>query len=161
MKVNDILISRRNFITALGGVWAALSFMPLSLQAKERVALKRSIPSSGELIPAIGLGTSRTFDAGNNQVARSRLAEVLQAFFDNGGALIDSSPMYRSSETVIGGLLKTTKNKGSLFAATKVWTNGKQSGIGRPGIADGKGRGGDPCGHLHDREQAVFAGQHA
>jgi diketogulonate reductase-like aldo/keto reductase len=103
--------------------------MPQRLLAKERVALKRTIPSSGELLPTIGLGTSRTFDAGDNQAARSQLAEVLQAFFDNGGVLIDSSPMYGSSESVIGGLLKTTKINNSLFSATKVWTDGKQSGI--------------------------------
>jgi len=124
-----MLISRRNFMITLGGAWATVSLMPLSLQAKERWALKRAIPSSGELLPVIGLGTSRTFDAGNNQAARSQLAEVLHAFFDNGGALIDSSPMYGASESVIGELLKTIKNKSSLFAATKVWTDGKQSGI--------------------------------
>ena len=129
MKVNDNLISRRNFIIALGGAWAAISFTPSALQAKEQVALKRAIPSSGELLPVIGLGTSRTFDVGDNHAARSQLAEVLQTFFGNGGALIDSSPMYGSSESVIGELLKTTKNKSSLFAATKVWTDGKQSGI--------------------------------
>jgi len=89
------------------------------------VALKRTIPSSGELLPVIGLGSSRTFDTGDNQAARSNLAEVLQTFFVSGGALIDSSPMYGSSERVIGELLKTTKNKNSLFAATKVWTDGE------------------------------------
>ena len=129
MKGKDMLMSRRNFMIALGGAWAAASFMPRSLQAKERVTLKRAIPSSGELLPAIGLGTSRTFDAGDNQATRSQLADVLQAFFDNGGALIDSSPMYGTSEAVIGGLLKTTKFDNSLFSATKVWTDGKQSGI--------------------------------
>jgi len=129
MKENDILISRRNFIIALGGAWATVSLSGPGLFAKERVLLKRTIPSSGELLPVIGLGTSRTFDTGDNQAARSNLAEVLQTFFGNGGALIDSSPMYGSSERVIGELLKTTKNKSSLFAATKVWTDGEQSGI--------------------------------
>jgi diketogulonate reductase-like aldo/keto reductase len=129
MNQKDILISRRNFMIALGGAWATVSLMPPSLQAKARVALKRAIPSSDELLPIIGLGTSRTFDAGDNQAARSQLAVVLQAFFENAGVLIDSSPMYRSSESVIGELLKTTKNKSSLFTATKVWTDGKQSGI--------------------------------
>ena len=129
MKANDILISRRNFIIALGAAWATVSLSPPGLLAKERVALKRTIPASGEFLPVIGLGTSRTFDTGDDQAARSNLAEVLQTFFANGGALIDSSPMYGSSERVIGELLKTTKNKSSLFAATKVWTDGEQSGI--------------------------------
>ena len=80
MKANDILISRRNFIIALGATWATVSLSPPGLLAKEPVALKRIIPSSGELLPVIGLGTSRTFDTGDNQAARSNLAEVLQTF---------------------------------------------------------------------------------
>jgi aryl-alcohol dehydrogenase-like predicted oxidoreductase len=75
------------------------------------------------------MGTSRTFDAGNDAAVRSRLLEVLQAFFDQGGALIDSSPMYGSAEQVTGDLLKQVRNRDALFAATKVWTWGKQQGI--------------------------------
>jgi diketogulonate reductase-like aldo/keto reductase len=75
------------------------------------------------------MGSSRTFDVGSTAAERAPLAEVLQAFFDEGGALIDSSPMYGSAESVLGDLLKGITNKDSLFAATKVWTDGKDAGV--------------------------------
>jgi diketogulonate reductase-like aldo/keto reductase len=75
------------------------------------------------------MGTSRTFDVGYDPSAKAQLRQVLQVFFDNGGALIDSSPMYGNAEMVVGDLLKTIHNKKNLFAATKVWIDGKQNGI--------------------------------
>lgn len=75
------------------------------------------------------MGPWITFDVGNNPYERTVQAEVLQMFFDNGGTLIDSSPMYGSSEEVIGEGLKTITNMERLFAATKVWTFGNKSGI--------------------------------
>lgn len=80
------------------------------------------------MLPVIGMGSSRTFDVEGTQ-ARSALLPVLQAFFDQGGTLVDSSPMYGSAEAVLGELLKQINNKQALFAATKVWTYGKQPGI--------------------------------
>ena len=128
MNINDILISRRNLIKAMCAASAG-TCLPHALWAKGRDVINRTIPVSGELLPVIGMGSSRTFDRVENRVVRTRLRSVLQAFFDNGGALIDSSPMYGAAESVIGDLLKTTTNKGALFAATKVWTDGKQAGI--------------------------------
>jgi aryl-alcohol dehydrogenase-like predicted oxidoreductase len=87
---------------------------------------KRTIPSSGEQLSIIGMGTSRTF---SHDVSKRQLGEVMQAFFDHGGQLIDSSPMYGPAESLVGDLLKTTKNTEGLFVATKVWTYGKESGI--------------------------------
>ena len=75
------------------------------------------------------MGSWITFDVGNDSDARAERVKVLQAFFDHGGALIDSSPMYGSSEEVIGESLKKIANKDALFAATKVWTVGKWLGI--------------------------------
>jgi aryl-alcohol dehydrogenase-like predicted oxidoreductase len=95
----------------------------------ERSPIKKKIPSSEELLPVIGMGSWQTFDVGDDVQARARLTQVLQAFFDGGGAVIDSSPMYGSSEQVIGDLLKQARNKNALFAATKVWTRGKKQGI--------------------------------
>jgi diketogulonate reductase-like aldo/keto reductase len=92
-------------------------------------AIKKPIPKSGEQLPVIGMGTSRTFDIDNDPQQLASLTEVLQIFFDQGGAVIDSSPMYGNAEQVTGDLLKTIKNKQALFAATKVWTWGKQEGI--------------------------------
>src|SRR5437763_11710950 len=89
--------------------------------------LARPIPSSGETLPVIGLGTWQTFDVDPAQSVP--LAEVLRAFVKLGGRVIDSSPMYGRAEQVIGNLLTKLKLRDSLFLATKVWTRGKQAGI--------------------------------
>jgi diketogulonate reductase-like aldo/keto reductase len=103
--------------------------MPKNIFGENRQSITRAVPSTGERIPVIGMGTSRTFNVGNDPADRAQLRQVLQIFFDNGGALIDSSPMYGSSEMVVGDLLKSIHNKKNLFAATKVWIDGKQDGI--------------------------------
>lgn len=123
------MISRRKFIGGLFGTWAGITFLPDKLLSKQLRPIKRTIPSSGELLPIIGMGTSRTFDVGSNKETIAQLAVVMRVFFDGGGALIDSSPMYGSSERVLGELLKKTTNKENLFSATKVWTYGRESGI--------------------------------
>lgn len=122
-------MSRRTALQMIGGVTAAAALVPPYGLAQDRTVIKRAIPASGEELPIIGLGTSRTFDVGDDEEAINRLVDLLQAFFDNGGAVIDSSPMYRSAESVVGELLKRTTNKEALFAATKVWTEGKEAGI--------------------------------
>jgi diketogulonate reductase-like aldo/keto reductase len=91
--------------------------------------LTRKIPSSGEPLPVIGLGTWQTFDVGRSQDARAPLAEVLGAFADLGGKLVDSSPMYGNSEEVVGDLAAQLGLQEKLFIATKVWTSGRQEGI--------------------------------
>ena len=121
--------TRRQFIRTVCALSSVLSLSPSQLLAKDKPAIKKPIPSSGEQIPVINMGSSRTFDVNDDLEARSNIAKVLQAFFDKGGALIDSSPMYGSSEQVIGDVLKSVNNKSTLFAATKVWTDGKQQGI--------------------------------
>jgi diketogulonate reductase-like aldo/keto reductase len=123
------MISRRKFIAGLLGTCAGMSFLPDRLLPKQLAPIKRTIPSSGEMLPIIGMGTSRTFDVGSNKKEISQLGKVLEVFFYGGGALIDSSPMYGSSEMVLGELLKTTKNKKNVFSATKVWIYGRESGI--------------------------------
>lgn len=128
MKNEAHVITRRNFLRVVCG-FGALSWLPPALLAGKRAAIRKAIPSTGELLSVIGMGTSRTFDVGDDPQVRARLAKVLQAFFNHGGAVIDSSPMYGSAEQVVGDLLKTTQNKDAFFAATKVWTYGKQQGI--------------------------------
>jgi aryl-alcohol dehydrogenase-like predicted oxidoreductase len=120
---------RRAFIKGVCSLGLALACRPLWVAAKPQELIRKAIPSSGEPLPVIGMGTSRTFDVGDDAEARAALLPVLQAFFDQGGALIDSSPMYGSSEQVTGDLLRQIDNKDALFAATKVWTYGKQAGI--------------------------------
>jgi diketogulonate reductase-like aldo/keto reductase len=91
--------------------------------------LARKIPSSGELLPVIGLGTWQTFDVDPSQHARAPLAEVLGTFAELGGKLVDSSPMYGNSEEVVGDLAAKLGLQKKLFIATKVWTSGRQHGI--------------------------------
>jgi len=88
----------------------------------------RLIPSSGEAIPVIGLGTSRTFDVGADSAARDALLPLMREFFARGGTVIDSSPMYRSAESVTGYLLDRLQPSPGAFVATKVWTEGAESG---------------------------------
>lgn len=90
---------------------------------------KRAIPSSGQRIAAVGLGTWQTFDVDNSEEERLALKEVLNKLVEKGASVIDSSPMYGASETVVGDLSSQLKIRPSLFLATKVWTNGRQEGI--------------------------------
>lgn len=105
--------TRRRLLAALAG--AALA--PRAGLAVEPL-LHRPIPASGERLPAVGMGTWITFDAGEDPGRRAALLPVLQAFFDQGGMLIDSSPMYGSAESVLGDLLPRTRRSGPPFAAT-------------------------------------------
>jgi diketogulonate reductase-like aldo/keto reductase len=91
--------------------------------------VKRPIPRSGELLPVAGLGTYQSFDVGNGAGERELLKEVLRQFVLHGGALVDSSPMYGSSESVVGDLAAGLGITGRLFMATKVWTSGRGAGI--------------------------------
>jgi diketogulonate reductase-like aldo/keto reductase len=84
--------------------------------------MKRTIPVSGEQVPAVGMGTWITFNVGDDPALRNERVKVLQTFFDMGGTLIDSSPMYGSSEKVVGYCLKHMTGAPQPFAATKVWT---------------------------------------
>ncbi len=90
---------------------------------------RRPIPWTGELLAAVGLGTYQSFDAGNSASERESLKEVLRLFVQNGGALVDSSPMYGSSESVVGDLASGLGITSRLFMATKVWTSGREAGI--------------------------------
>lgn len=89
----------------------------------------RPIPSTGELLPVIGMGTSRTFDEPASPETLQQLGAVLQAFFAAGGKVIDSSPMYGEAESRVGDILRTLSPRPPVFAATKVWTTGREEGI--------------------------------
>jgi aryl-alcohol dehydrogenase-like predicted oxidoreductase len=91
--------------------------------------VRKRIPRSGEALPVIGLGTWQTFDVGGDQAARAPLREVLREFVRLGGSVVDSSPMYGSSESVAGDLAAELKLRKQLFIATKVWTSGREAGI--------------------------------
>lgn len=89
----------------------------------------RAIPSSGEIIPVVGLGTWKTFDVGPSAREREPQKNILINLLNKGGSIVDTSPMYGASETIIGDLSTQLQNNDQLFIATKVWTTGKQSGI--------------------------------
>ena len=114
------LHSRRRFLTALAAAGAAFTHAPLRAQAPSPIL--RAIPATGEMLPAIGLGTWITFDVPPNQPAEAPLVPVMQTFFERGGRMVDSSPMYGYAEAVIGDLLTDTRTRPRLFSATKIWT---------------------------------------
>ncbi len=91
--------------------------------------ITRPIPSSGEAMPVIGLGTSQVFDVGGDERSRAPLRQVLRAFADAGGRIIDTSPMYGRAEAVTGDLVAEAGARPRVFLATKVWTSGRDSGI--------------------------------
>lgn len=125
-------ISRREATRLIGGAAAAAAIWPMTSRAAGNASaaqLLRAIPSTGEKIPAIGLGTSQTFDVGDSPNERDPLREVLRRFVELGGKVIDTSPMYGRAEEVIGHLTSELKLRDSLFLASKVWTTGKKEGI--------------------------------
>jgi diketogulonate reductase-like aldo/keto reductase len=91
--------------------------------------LSRPIPSSGETIPAVGLGTWRVFDVGGSQSERAPLKDVLRSLVELGGRVVDSSPMYGAAESVVGDLAAELAITDRLFLATKVWTSGRDAGV--------------------------------
>lgn len=119
------LPDRRTFLglLAASGVIGAMPVL-----AQPSTTLKRPIPSTGETLPVIGLGSWQTFNVGEDQVLRDSCADVMKAFFDLGGTMIDSSPMYGSSQPVIGyGLEKLGKTR-AVFSADKVWISSGDEG---------------------------------
>lgn len=91
--------------------------------------LTRPIPSTGEMMPVIGLGTWPVFDVGTDKTARRPLREVVRRLVEGGGAMIDTSPMYGRSEGVVGDIVVDDKLRGRVFLATKVWTSGRERGV--------------------------------
>jgi diketogulonate reductase-like aldo/keto reductase len=97
--------------------------------AARSALLRRPIPTTGELLPVVGLGTWQTFDAGASESERAPLREVLRTLVEHGGKVVDSSPMYGRSEKVVGDLASDLQIREALFLATKVWTRGREAGI--------------------------------
>jgi diketogulonate reductase-like aldo/keto reductase len=118
-------ITRRRL---LGAIAAAPLLGPAMGMAQQVRLATRAIPSSGEALPLVGLGSWITFNVGNDRAARDASAEVMRAFFQAGGRLIDSSPMYGSAQDVIGYGLKKIGRPANLFAADKVWISSGAEG---------------------------------
>ncbi|MBP5856860.1 aldo/keto reductase [Marivibrio halodurans] len=120
--------TRRGFLRGAGTAGLALGLGGASVSlggahAQDREAIRRhAIPATGERIPAIGMGTWITFNVGEDAAMRRARADVLARFLAEGGGMVDSSPMYGSSEAVVGDCLDRLEDTGGLFSATKVWT---------------------------------------
>jgi diketogulonate reductase-like aldo/keto reductase len=114
-------ITRRTFIRAAAATTLAPLLWPSAALSQQSRPANRPIPSSGEALPLVGLGSWSTFNVGNDRLARDACAEVMRNFFLAGGRLIDSSPMYGSSQEVIGYGLKKLGHPKGLFSADKVW----------------------------------------
>ncbi len=104
------------------------AFPHLAFNKNEKM-IERKIPSSSKTLPIVGLGTWQSFDAGADVELRKQLATVLNEMHNKGGQVIDSSPMYGSSEEVVGDLTSKLDFQESFFYATKVWTTGKKAGL--------------------------------
>lgn len=128
----SIAVTRAEFLATVGAAGAA-ALVGTGAQAQQppgRATMQtRSIPSSGEKLPVVGCGTWQTFDVGADAAARQRLTGVLNALFDARGSVIDSSPMYGTSEEVAGALVADMGARSKAFLATKVWTRGREAGI--------------------------------
>jgi len=129
MDPSKTTLTRRSFLKTSTAASLLCALQPAALFAQQKEVIKKIIPSSGEHLSVIGLGTSETFEVNVANAAQSPLLDVVRAFFEHGGQLIDSSPMYGSAEAVTGALLKQVPNKQGLFTATKVWTYGQHEGI--------------------------------
>ena len=125
-----IVYPKRRRLLQLAAGGAALAVMnKKKARAQSSTLLKRPIPRSGEMLPAIGVGTWQTFDVGRDAPERAALKEVLRLLVAGGGTVVDSSPMYGEAERVVGDLTADLGLRDKLFFATKVWTRGRDAGI--------------------------------
>ena len=120
--------TRRQWIATAGAAATSLGWPAFAQKPANPALITRRIPSSGEALPVVGLGSWITFNVGNDARARDGCVEVVRAFFDAGGRLIDSSPMYGSSQPVIGHALAQLGQPAALFSAEKVWVGGAARG---------------------------------
>ncbi|MEY3252901.1 MAG: hypothetical protein RL227_1874, partial [Pseudomonadota bacterium] len=122
MPCLDSLPRRRALARLSGLAGAGLLATAAPARAQAPPPLTRPIPKTGELLPLVGLGSWITFNVGADRAGREASYQVIRAFFDEGGRLIDSSPMYGSSQPVIGEALARLQQPQALFSAEKVWT---------------------------------------
>lgn len=121
------MLNRRKFIGGSASLLLASQFGVAGAEASKPIM--RPVPSSGELLPVMGMGTSRTFDVNTKKSSLEGLTRVMEIFFAEQGSLVDSSPMYGAAEAVVGQVMAQLSPKPHMFAATKVWTEGRENGI--------------------------------
>ncbi|MHA6495314.1 aldo/keto reductase [Pseudomonas borbori] len=125
--------SRRHFIQRSASLLALAAAAPLlprfAFALDPTQLLQRVIPSSGEALPVIGLGTSRTFDVRIEDDSLEPLEDVIRTFINGGGRLIDTAPSYGNSEQVTGALLERTSTEAKAFLASKISATGRERGL--------------------------------
>lgn len=114
--------TRRQGLRFLGAALAATSLSPVPLLANANQLRQKTIAGSGKKLPVIGMGTWRTFNVGRDPQLLDARTDVVEAFFQHGGGMVDSSPMYGSAPDVMGYALARLGNPESLFSAEKVWS---------------------------------------
>jgi diketogulonate reductase-like aldo/keto reductase len=111
------------------GAGAALGLLPGITWGDNHPMRTRAIPASGEQLPLIGLGTYSVFDADSTPDEIARRKDIVDRLVAAGGSLLDTSPMYNRSERMIGDVIEAGVDRGKLFLATKVWTDGRDAGV--------------------------------
>jgi aryl-alcohol dehydrogenase-like predicted oxidoreductase len=123
------MVTRRTILKTTGAM-ALAAAVPVEAQMQDAAAvLRRPIPSSGDWLPAIGMGSWLTFQVGNDEAALAVRTEIVRRFLDGGGTLLDSSPMYGRAEAVLGHCLAELGPRAAAFRATKVWMMGRMFGM--------------------------------
>lgn len=123
MSRKSYLLSRRDMLKISAGVGAGLALGDWSVLAQNSQPgglVQRAIPSSGERLPVVGIGTARRYNVGTSTAERAPLKEVLKRLPELGGKLVDTAPSYGTAETVVGDLVSELGNRDKLFIATKV-----------------------------------------
>ena len=123
------MMTRRELLLGTVAAAASAAFAGAPGAFASAAPMGKKIPSSGEDIPCIGLGTWITFNVGKDPVLKNECAEVMRAFFENGGRMVDSSPMYGSSQSTIGFGLNRLSAEAKVFSADKVWTSEGNGGL--------------------------------
>lgn len=145
------MIDRRTLLKVGSALGAGLLLPAGNARAQSGPTLTRKIPATGEALPAIGMGSWKTFQVMFDKEALAVRTRILAEFFSRGGAIIDSSPMYGRAEAVIGHGLKELGYPRALFKATKVWIIGRQSGINQMEHSESLwGRGGIDLMQIHN-----------
>jgi aryl-alcohol dehydrogenase-like predicted oxidoreductase len=121
--------SRREALILMLGAGIGIATGRLTAKPASEDLIMRAIPRSGERIPAMGLGSSGTFEVGPTDAERAPVRAVLERYVGLGGRVVDTSPMYGTAETVIGDVAGELGIGTRLWLATKVWTSGREAGI--------------------------------
>ena len=121
------LWTRRDALSAAAAT-GTMAVLPLAGAADERRMLTRPIPAGDEQLPVIGLGTYSVFDVASTPDAIAESLSIVELLLRAGGSVIDTSPMYNRSETIIGDVIGAGAPRDAMFLATKVWTDGRDAG---------------------------------